>query len=309
MNKATSTRISDLYRKTRQIEIRVRHLVSESFAGRYQATFKGQGIEFSEVRPYQPGDEVRSIDWNVTARMGAPYVKRYVEERELTVLLVIDASGSGDFGTVGRFRRDLATELSAVLSIAATTSNDRVGLLVFTDRVELFVPPRKGRRHVTRVISEMLEFQPRGRGTDVAGALNMAMRVLKRRGVVFLVSDFLADPASYRRPLVATNQRHDVVAIEIHDPMEREIPDVGLLALEDAETGEVTWVDTGDPTWRAGFERSTAELEALRTAVFASAGVDRIRVSVERDYVSAIVKFFLARSRRAARRARRARAA
>ena len=302
----TRMRIADLYRKTRQIEIRVRHLVNESFAGRYQATFKGQGIEFSEVRPYQAGDEVRSIDWNVTARMGTPYVKRYVEERELTVMLVIDASGSGDFGTVGRFRRELSTELSAVLSIAATSSNDRVGMLMFTDRTELFVPPRKGRRHVTRMISELLDFQPQGRGTDIANALNMVTRVLKRRSVIFLVSDFLVDPLSYRRSLIATNQRHDVVAVEIQDPLEREIPDVGLLALEDAETGEVTWIDTGGRDWREHFDRRTAELEVQKTEVFSAGSVDRIRVSAEHDYVAAIVKFFELRSRRVARRARRA---
>ena len=210
---------AELIRKTRHIEFYTRHLVNDALAGRYQAIFKGHGIEFSELRPYQAGDEVRSIDWNVTARMGFPYVKRHVEERELTVMLVVDASASSDFGTVGRFKAELVAELAAVLSFAATTSNDKVGLLIFTDRVELFIPPRKGRRHVTRLIRDLLAFQPEGRGTDIRHALETINHVLKRRSIIFLVSDFLADPESYRRLLFVTNRRHDVVAIDLHDPM------------------------------------------------------------------------------------------
>ena len=292
---------SELVRKTRLLEIFTRHLVNDTFAGRYQAIFKGRGIEFEEVRPYSPGDEVRSIDWNVTARMGEPYVKRYVEERELTVVLMVDASGSGEFGTFDRFKRELAAELAAVLAFAATTSNDRVGLLIFTDSVELFIPPRKGRRHVTRLIREMLAFQPRGLGTDIALALDMINKVLKRRSIIFLISDFLADPAGYGRPLFVTGSRHDVVAMDLNDPLEREIPDVGLLALEDAETGEVVWVDSGDPAWRRGFEDRVESLEDGKKQAFASARVDRIRVATDRDYLPPLIAFFQRRSRRVAR--------
>jgi uncharacterized protein (DUF58 family) len=292
---------SELVRKTRLIEIYTRHLVNDTFAGRYQAIFKGRGIEFEEVRPYTPGDEVRTIDWNVTARMGEPYVKRHVEERELSVMLVVDASGSGEFGTFDRFKRELAAELAAVLAFAATTSNDRVGLLIFTDTVELFIPPRKGRRHVTRLIWEMLAFQPRGLGTDIASALDTISKVLKRRSIIFLISDFLADPAGYSRPLFVTARRHDVVAMELNDPLEREIPDVGLLALEDAETGEIVWVDSGDAAWRKGFEDRVEQLEDGKRQAFSSARVDRVSVSTDQDYLPPLIAFFRRRSRRIAR--------
>ncbi|MCA9971588.1 MAG: DUF58 domain-containing protein, partial [Anaerolineales bacterium] len=242
---------SELYRKIRQIEIHTRHLVNASFAGEYQAVFKGRGMEFDEVRPYTPGDDVRGIDWNVTARSGTPYVKRYVEERELTVMLAWDASASGDFGSVNRFKRELAAELTAVLAFAATTNNDKVGLLIFTDRIERFIPPRKGRRHVLRLIRELLAFAPQGRGTDIRLALETLNHALKRRSILFLVSDFLADPAGYAGILGVTNRRHDVVAVDLTDPLEQEVADVGLLALEDAETGELTWVDTGSRAWQA----------------------------------------------------------
>jgi uncharacterized protein (DUF58 family) len=292
---------SELVRKTRLIEIFTRHLVNDTFAGRYQAIFKGRGIEFEEVRPYSPGDEVRTIDWNVTARMGEPYVKRHVEERELSVMLAVDASGSGEFGTFDRFKRELAAELAAVLAFAATTSNDRVGLLIFTDSVELFIPPRKGRRHVTRLIREMLAFQPRGLGTDIALALDTISKVLKRRSIIFLISDFLAEPAGYSRPLFATARRHDVVAMELNDPLEREIPDVGLLALEDAETGEIVWLDSGDAAWRKGFEDRVEQLEDGKRQAFSSARVDRVSVSTDQDYLPPLIAFFRRRSRRIAR--------
>ena len=291
----------ELLRKIRQIEISTRHLVQDTFAGDYHSVFKGQGMEFDEVRLYSPGDEVRNIDWNVTARMGTPYVRRYHEERELTVMLVVDASGSGDFGSAGRFKRDLAAELTAVLAFAATTNNDRVGLLIFTDRIELLIPPRKGRRHVLRLIREMLVFRPQGRGTDVRLALDTINLVLKRKGIVFLVSDFLLDTESYRRSLAATNQRHDVVAMDLGDPLERRIPSVGLVALEDAETGILSWVDTSSRRWRQAFGARVDDHEEAKKQLFAGLSVDRIQVMTDRDYVAGLNAFFKARSRRLSR--------
>ena len=292
---------SELIRKIRHIEISTRHLVAESFAGEYHSVFKGQGIEFEDVREYYPGDDIRAIDWNVTARMGVPYVRRYLEEREATVLLVMDASASGDFGTVNRFKRELAAELAAVLSFAATTNNDKVGLLIFTDRTGLFMPPHKGRRHVLRLIRDVLVFQPEGRGTNVGQALEATNLLLKRPSVVFLISDFLADPESFRRPLSLTKRRHDVIAIDLHDPLEQEIPDVGLLALEDAETGALSWVDTSSDAWRDSFSEEVAKIEAAKNQVFVGASVDRIRVTTSRDYAAELNAFFKKRSRRLAR--------
>ena len=288
----------ELIKKIRQIEIYTRRLVNDNFAGEYHAVFKGRGMEFEEVRPYAPGDEIRTIDWNVTARMGEPFVKRYVEERELTVMLVVDASGSGEFGSVQWFKRELAAELTAVLSFAATTNNDRVGLLIFTDRVELFIPPRKGRRHVLRLIRELLAFEPQGIGTDIKLALDTINRVLKQRSIVFLVSDFLADTASYGWVLAVTNKRHDLVAVDLDDPLEREIADVGLLALEDAESGELVWVDTGSAAWRKAFGEEVAERTAVKRRMFNRAKVDRIGVTTANDYVGALAKFFQRRVER-----------
>ncbi len=233
---------SDLIKKIRRIEIRTRRLVNDSYAGDYHSIFKGRGMEFDEVRPYQIGDEIRTIDWNVTARTGQPYVKRYVEERELTVMLVVDASASENFGSVNRFKRELAAELTAVLSFAATTNNDKVGLLIFTDKIELYISPRKGRRHVLRIIRELLAFEPERRGPDIKMALEKVNQMLKRRSVIFLVSDFLADPESYRKAMSITNRRHDVIAVDLHDPLESDLKGVGLIALEDPETDEIVWV-------------------------------------------------------------------
>jgi uncharacterized protein (DUF58 family) len=255
-------------------------------------------MEFDEVRAHVDGDEIRLIDWNVTARMGSPYVRRYHEERESTVMLVVDASGSADFGTVGRLKKELAAELAAVLSFAATTNNDKVGLLIFTDRIELLVPPRKGRRHVLRLIRDMLVFEPQGLGTDIELALETVSRVLKRRSIIFLVSDFLVDPESYRRAMAVANQRHDVVAVDVSDPMERQIADVGLVALEDAETGELAWVDTASPAWRDESASLVASMEHAKLQLFASLGVDCIGVTTNKDYVAGLTSFFKRRARR-----------
>ena len=291
----------DLIARIRRIEITTRKLVSDSFAGEYQSVFKGRGMEFDEVRQYHPGDDVRSIDWNVTARTGEPYVKSYIEERELTVMLVVDVSGSGDFGTRNRFKRELAVELAAVMSFAATTNNDKVGLLLFTDRVESLVPPRKGRSHVLRMVRDLLLFQPEGTGTDITLALNTVHRMLKRRSIVFLVSDFLADPESYRQAMLVTNRRHDVVAFDLSDPMEHEISNVGVIALEDAESGKLRLVDTGSREWRREFDDRVARLEEGKRDVLITAGVDRIGVTTEKDYVAEVGAFFKTRLQRLGR--------
>ena len=291
----------DLIARIRRIEITTRKLVNDSFAGEYQSVFKGRGMEFDEVRQYHPGDDVRSIDWNVTARTGEPHVKSYIEERELTVMLAVDVSRSGDFGTRNRFKRELAVELAAVMSFAATTNNDRVGLLLFTDRVESLVPPRKGRSHVLRMVRDLLVFQPAGSGTDISLALDTVHQMLKRRSIVFLVSDFLADPESYRQAMLVTNRRHDVVAFDLSDPMEHEIADVGIMSLEDAESGETLSVDTGSSEWRREFLERVARVEEGKNDVFIAAGVDRVRVTTARDYVPEVGAFFKNRLRRLSR--------
>jgi uncharacterized protein (DUF58 family) len=289
---------NDLIKKIRHIEIRTKRLVNDSFAGEYHSIFKGRGMEFEEVRPYQPGDDIRTIDWNVTARTGEPYVKRFVEERELTVMLMVDASASENFGSVQRFKRELAAELTAVLSFAATTNNDRVGLLIFTDRVELFIPPRKGRKHVLRLLRELLAFEPQHTGTDIKLALDAVNHVMKRRGIVFLVSDFMAVPESYRTAMAVTHRRHDLIAVDLHDPLESSMGSVGLLALEDLETGEVAWVDTASKAWRAAFQQRMEAVRSGTTRAFRQAGVDRIDVATDRDYVAPLTAFFQERYRR-----------
>ena len=291
----------EIAEKIKRIEITARHLVTDSLAGDYRSVFKGMGMEFDELRQYNPGDDVRRIDWNVTARMATPYIRRYQEERELTVFLAVDVSGSSDFGTTGQFKRELAAELAAVLSLAATTNNDRVGLLMFTDRPELIVPPKKGRKHVLRMVRDLLVFTPEGRGTSIETALDTINRIVKRRSIIFLISDFLADPESLRRSLAATNRRHDVIALDLHDPMEHQIPDVGLMALEDAETGELEWIDTSSKAWRDAFEARILDLEQQKRHLLTSLAIDHIRISTDRDYVVELNEFFARRARRLAR--------
>jgi uncharacterized protein (DUF58 family) len=290
---------SDLIQKIRRIEIRTRHLVNDSFAGEYHAIFKGRGMEFDEVRAYMPGDEVRTIDWNVTARMGEPFVKRYVEERELTVMLAVDASASGLFGTAERFKRELAAELGAVLAFSAITNNDKVGLITFTDQVELHIMPRKGRRHVLRLIRDLLAFEPEGHGTDIPLALDRLNHTLKRRAIIFLISDFLQPHTqAYERALLVTNRRHDLVAVTVTDPRENTWPDVGLVALQDAETGQRLWVDSGSRAWRAAFAQQAAARREARDAAFIRAQVDHIDVQAGEDYVDPLLAFFKARAQR-----------
>jgi uncharacterized protein (DUF58 family) len=291
----------ELARKIRYIEITTSKAVNDVLAGEYVSHFKGRGMEFDEVREYQPGDDVRTIDWNVTARTGKPYVKRFVEERELTVVFLVDLSASGSFGSVEKTKNEVAAELCALLAFAAVKNNDRVGLVVFTDRVELFIPPGKGTTHALRLIRELLTFGPPGSrarraGTDVAGALDFAGRVLHKRAVLFLVSDFQA--AGYERPLRVMARRHDLIACPMVDRREVTLPDVGLLELEDAETGETALVDTSSTRVREAYtEAAVVRGEALRSLLRAT-GVDSIEIRTDRDYLRAVIRFF--RSRRSA---------
>ncbi len=272
----------------RKIQIRTSHLVSDLFAGQYQSVFKGRGMEFAEVRLYEPGDEIRSIDWNVTARAGVPFVKRYAEERELTVMLLVDASASTRFASVRQLKSALAAELAAVLAFSAITNNDKVGLVIFSDRIELALPPRKGTHHVLRVIREVLSCRPQGRGTDIAGALEHLAHVAKRRCVVFVVSDFL-DPRC-RTALTIAARRHDVVAVVLDDPREAALPDVGLVELEELETG--------DRRVREAFAREAAEARRTRDRLLRSADVDALPVTTDRSYTEALLRFFRMRERR-----------
>jgi uncharacterized protein (DUF58 family) len=280
----------------RKIQIRTSHLVSDLFGGEYHSVFKGRGMEFAEVRQYQPGDEVRTIDWNVTARTGEPYIKRFTEERELTVMLLVDASGSTRFGSVRQFKQELAAEIAALLAFSAISNNDKVGLVIFTDRIELAVPPRKGTRHVLRVIREILNHVPLGRGTDIPLALDHLQKVVPRRCVAFLLSDFLAP--ELRRPLRVANRRHDLIAIVLEDPREHELPDVGLLSLADSESGETHIVDTADPAVRAEFRRRQTAARGERDRFLRGLDVDAVTVRTDQPYATALLRFFRQRERR-----------
>lgn len=287
---------ADILRQVRRIEVRTRRLVDSSFAGEYRSLFKGQGMEFAEVREYQPGDEVRAIDWNVTARMGRPFVKRYVEERELTIMLAIDVSGSSRFGTRARFKHELAMEMAGVLALTAVRNNDRVGTMLFSDRVEHALPPRKGRKHALRLIRDLLTNTPRSQGTSITAAVDRLMRLLPHRSVIFLCSDFLTP--DLEKPLARLAQRHDVIAVTLEDPAERVLPDIGPARLEDPETGERLEIDTSHPAVRAAFARRVAEADDARRRLFGRLGLDEIVVHTEHGYVDALLAFFRARVRR-----------
>ena len=289
---------ADILKKVRRIELRTRHLVDTVFSGEYHSVFKGQGMAFSEVREYQVGDDIRSIDWNVTARMGHPFVKVYDEERELTVMLMVDASASGDFGTVSQMKGEIGVEICALLAFSAIQNNDRVGLIIFTDDVEAFIPPKKGRRHVLRVIRELLYFRPNRRGTDIGAALDYLNRINKRKSVVFLVSDFLA--SGYEAALRVSGRRHDLIGVVLQDPRERELPDIGLVEVEDAETGREMLVDTSNQEFRYLFRQLTGKLEERREQLFRSVGIDRVNVRTEASYVDALMRFFRKRAQQIA---------
>jgi len=286
----------EILRQVKLIELRTRGLVNSVFTGEYHSVFKGQGMEFAEVREYQPGDEVRSIDWNVTARMRRPFVKRYVEERELTVMLVVDLSGSERFGTQGRFKSELASELGAVLGMSAIRNNDRVGAMLFTDRIEHVLPPKKGRRHALRLIRDLLAFEPTGTKTDVSGAMQYLARMLRQHTIIFIISDFL--DAEIERPLKRLAQRHDVVAITVEDPSERVLPDIGLVRFVDPESGNTIDVDTSDSDVRKRFAAATAEETAARQKLLRRLAIDEIVVRTDGGYVEPLLKFFRNRATR-----------
>ncbi|MBL9030886.1 MAG: DUF58 domain-containing protein [Phycisphaerae bacterium] len=286
----------ELMREVRRLQVRTRRRVEGLFAGRYHSAFKGRGIEFSEVREYEPGDDVRAIDWNVTARTGRPFIKRFVEERELTVVLAVDISASEAFGSAGRPKRRLAAEAAAVIALSAARNNDRVGLLLFSDHAELYVPPRKGRTHLLRVLRELLSFEPRGRGTDLAGAADVLGGVLTRRALVFVVSDFLA--SGWETRMRVLRRRHEVIALTLSDPRERSLPKAGLVEVTDPETGARAVVDCASRAARAGFERAWQESEAAVRTALDRARVGRIALSTDEPFVPALIAYFTARERR-----------
>jgi uncharacterized protein (DUF58 family) len=287
----------EILKKVRRIEIRTRRLVNDLFSGEYHSTFKGQGMEFEEVRQYEPGDDIRLIDWNVTARTGQPYIKKFREERELSVVLLVDASSSGKFGTRQRFKSETAAELCALLAFSAIKNNDKVSLIIFTDKIEIFVPPKKGKGHVLRLIREILFFKPKGIGTDIAGAVQYMNRVIKRRSVVFLISDFLSE--GFYKPLQIANNKHDVIAIKISDPRESTFEDFGLIELEDAETGEVLMVDTGSKQFRKEFSARAQEDTTNLKRGFRLVNLDFINIFTDQSYIVPLINFFKMRERRA----------
>lgn len=286
----------EVMHQIRRIQIRSKRMVNDILAGQYESVFKGQGVEFSEVREYVPGDDIRLIDWNVTARSGHPFVKVLHEERELTVMLVVDASGSGRFGSVARFKNELAAELCAVLAFSAIKNNDKVGLIIFSDEVELYVPPSKGRKHVLRVIREVLYFKPKGRGTNIPGALHFLNSVTRRRAVVFLVSDFMAD--DYENELRVANRRHDLIAVTVTDPRELTLADTGLVSFVDLESGKETLVNTRDKRIRNEYAKAGQYRIERRKQILQRTGVDAINVTTDQPYAQEIFRFFRMRERR-----------
>jgi uncharacterized protein (DUF58 family) len=310
----------EILKKIRQIEIRTNRIVTESLAGAYHSVFKGQGMNFDEVREYQPGDDVRAIDWNVTARMNHPFIKKFVEERELTLMLVVDVSGSGLFGSRGQSKRELAAEIASVLAFSAIRNNDKVGLILFSDEVEKFIPPRKGRGHVLRVIREVLFYEPKRRGTDLNRALEFFLRVQAHKAITVIVSDFIGSPVAPRRAgpsharpqmllleslaqasytmLRQANRKHDLVAVQVTDPRELELPNLGRLVFQDAETGEVVEVNTGDARKRQGFAERQARDQEQLLRLFRRAGIDAIHLRTDVDYTVELTRFFETRERR-----------
>jgi len=290
--------------RIRRLDIRTRRLMNDSLAGEYHSVFKGRVMDFDEVREYVPGDEVRAIDWNVTARAGHPFVKKYTEERELNILLLVDISASGNFGSGAQSKRELAAELASLIALSALRNNDKVGLLLYTDRIEEHLLPAKGRRHIQRVVREILYHSAKGRGTDTVKALEVASQVLHRRAIVFLISDFQSsgeaakEREALRRALRQTNRRHDLIAVQIEDPRERELPDVGLLSLEDAESGEIVELDTADVEVRERFSQEAAARIRQLVGDIRAEGVDTLELKTGAPYLPALHRFFKSRGRR-----------
>lgn len=286
----------EILKKVRLIEIKTRGMVNQVFSGEYHSVFKGRGIEFSEVREYQYGDDIRLIDWNVSARLNHPFVKVFEEERELTVMLLVDFSSSGNFGTGKQLKNEIAAEICAVLAFSAIKNNDKVGLVLFTDRIEKFVPPKKGRAHILRIIRELLSFQPEGSGTSIRKALEYFNHVSKKRTIAFVISDFIDE--GYDHILRTISRKHDVIAVEIADQREEQMPDAGLIKLRDAETGQERWIDTGDPAVRREFAWYWKTRRAERRTMFLRSKVDAIHIRVDRPYIKPIVDFFKMRESR-----------
>ncbi|MBZ0205896.1 MAG: DUF58 domain-containing protein [Flavobacteriales bacterium] len=287
---ATQQHTKDLIRKVRLIELKTRGLSDHIFSGEYHSAFKGRGMAFSEVREYVPGDEVRAIDWNVTARLGHPYVKIFDEERELTVMLVADVSGSGDFGTSNQLKRELITEVCATIAFSAIQNNDKVGLILFSDQVEFFIPPKKGRGHILRIVRELLEFRPKGRGTDITGALKYLNNVIKKRSIAFLISDLLDE--GYEDALKIANRRHDLVVLRTTDPRELELPNMGLVQFMDPETGGTQWVNTRSRAVRDHYRAEALKHQAHTRDALRRAGVDHAVISTREGYVRPLMNLF-----------------
>ena len=281
---------SELLKKVRKIEIKSRGLTQQVFAGQYHSAFKGKGMTFSEVREYQYGDDVRAIDWNVTARFNHPYIKIHEEERELTVMLLIDVSGSGDYGTRSQLKKDLITEVAAVLSFSAIDNNDKIGVILFSDQVEKFIPPQKGRKHILRIIRELLEFKPANNGTDIAESLRYLTNAIKKRCTAFLISDFR--DVGYAKSLQIANNKHDIVALHVHDRRERILPNIGLIRVRDNESGKEKWVDTSLRRVREEYALKWNSHKDMMSEIFRKAGVDTVELETGSDYVQPLIKLF-----------------
>lgn len=286
----------ELLKQVRQIEIRTKGLVNQVFSGEYHSVFKGRGMEFSEVREYQFGDDIRNIDWNVTARFGHPYIKIFEEERELTVILMVDLSGSLMFGSASKTKQQVAAELSAILAFSALKNNDKVGLILFTDKIEKFVPPRKGRKHVLRIIREVLSFEPEGKTTNIRGALEYMNNAIKKKSIAFLISDFIDD--GYEKILRIVSRKHDLIGIVLDDKREKEIPNIGLIKLTDSETGTERWIDTSSRRVRDMMFSEHKKKEKVRNSIFIRSGLDKIEVTAGSNYITPLVQFFRRREKR-----------
>ncbi len=285
---------TDLLKKVRQIEIKTRGLSNNIFAGEYHSAFKGRGMTFSEVREYQYGDDIRNIDWNVTARFNHPFIKIFEEERELTVMLLIDVSGSREFGTGFRFKKNVITEIAAVLAFSAIQNNDKIGVVFFSDKIEKFIPPKKGKKHILHIIRELITFTPENRSTDISEALRYLTNAIKKRCTAFVISDFVDE--GFEDALKIANQKHDVVALKVYDKRETEIPSIGLIKLKDAETNQYNWVDTSSSAVRSAYKKWWAENDLSTKSTFRKCGVDNVSVNTDDDYVKALISLFKKRA-------------
>lgn len=282
---------AELLKKVRKIEIKTRGLSSQVFSGEYHSAFKGRGMAFSEVREYTPGDDVRTIDWNVTARFNSPYVKVFEEERELNVVLLVDVSASGQFGTLKQSKKDLITELCAVVAFSASTNNDKIGVIFFSDKIEKYIPPKKGKTHILRIIRELVSIEPTSTKTDISQALRYLTNVIKKKSIVFVVSDFI-DNNPFVDAIKIANKKHDIVALEIFDKTEREIPPIGLIKLKDLESGEIKWVDTSSKAFQKEMKIQNLQLEARLKEGFNKAGVDHVRLRTDQSYIQPLMNLF-----------------